>query len=112
MSGNTIRIGNTARIKHDYGEEIIVATCEDVNSSKVSGLPISFSSLENIGFISTTFSDHIEVMKDVESYLIKYNPEKKLNITIQREGETIAEISLQYIHELQNVFFDLTGIYI
>jgi hypothetical protein len=112
MTGNTIRIGNIARIKHDYGEEIIIANSEDVNSSKVSGLPISFSSLENIGFVSTTFSDHVEVMRDIESYLIKYNPEKKLNITIQYLGETIAEVSLKYIHELQNVFFDITGIYI
>ena len=107
---NTIRIGNIARIKHDYGEEIVLVTRD--NMDKVSGLPISFSSLENIGFVSTTFSDHIEVMRDIESYLIKYNPEKKLNITIQQGGETIAEISLQYIHELQNVFFDLTGMYI
>lgn len=107
---NTFRAGNIVRIKYDYGQEKVYITEETIDSPKISGLPVSISALEDIGFISTVFSDHTEIMRDIDDFLIKYNPDKKLNFTIQYFGETIAEVSIQFIHQLQNIFFDLSGL--
>lgn len=107
-------IGNIARIKHDYGYEKVIITKDNIESKEISGMPILIESLENdLGFVSTRFSDGIEVMKDIGPFIIKYrtpDSTSRFNFVIYDSLGAIAEFKVDYIHQLQNIFKTLTGL--
>lgn len=110
-------IGNIVRIKHNYGCEEVVVEENNKESleNSASGLPLSIDSLEKyFGFTSSVFSDRTEILKDIDKYLIRYYPDLdttgRFNIVIESEKGVIAAIYVPYIHQLQNMFYWLTGL--
>jgi hypothetical protein len=110
---NNFIVGNIARIKHDYGYETVIISEDNIDSKEISGLPVLIETLENnLGFVSTTFTDRIEIMKDVGQFLIKYitNNTDRFNFIIYDNLGIIAKFKIDYIHQLQNIFKALTGL--
>lgn len=107
-------IGNIARIKHNYGSETVIISKDNIDSPEITGKPILIESLESdLGFVSTVFTDKIDVMKDVGQFLIKYiTPDntERFNFIIYDNLGIIAKLKVDYIHQLQNIFKALTGL--
>lgn len=112
IDNKILRPGNLVRINHDYGFEEIIISKDNMYSS-YDGIPISIDYLEKLGFSITYFDNRggrtIEIMKDLDDILVRYNPGEVLNFTISTPSEVIAKVKVEFVHQLQNLILDITG---
>lgn len=107
---SNFRIGNVVCRKHDYGQEEVVITEDNINE-EFSGIPISVQNLVKIlGFTITTFYTDIsrpveEIMYEAGDQIIRYKPHGEFAFEI----DGIAKFNIGTIHQLQNIIQDLIG---
>jgi len=113
INAKEVRIGNW--VMHDKGngfQEIMLACAEDIclvqnHPEKFETIPLTEEWLTKFGFNRTTYNDPaLDIESDFNAE-IYYTDDHRLFLHDCDGGKIGREI--QYVHQLQNLYFALTG---
>jgi len=111
MKNTELRIGNYVEI---YGkvETIVDVLCDCVNTLNIEGahyglvnpIPLTKDWLEKFGFEKTKFESSIKTLKYEWTSIYFNNGYVEISVS----GHS-CPVSIQHVHQLQNLYFELTG---
>lgn len=107
-----LRIGNYVRPKNDNGRESKIGTVFAINNYLVSvndnNNPYDYHLLEPIQITKDILSKCNFVKREWGDTVVYYNPLMELDAYFRLNGVDY-NIEVKYLHQLQNLYFDLTG---
>ncbi len=107
-----LRIGNYVYPRNDSGKESQLGTVSAVYDRLVcvngNHSPYDYHLLEPVQITENILSKCKFVKRELDDMVVYYNPPMELDayFRLNRVG---YDVEVKYLHQLQNLFFDLTG---
>jgi len=115
MKAEELRIGNYVYPDMSYPEPVKVCPKDFINTEHLDPIPLTEEWLLKFGFEtdSITFGVFINALR-LRLFQIErsnsYNDNKnKFTVTVYQSGRSIEICRVRYVHQLQNLYFALTG---
>ena len=108
---NELRVGNLVHVGNGIYERVLEILCDSITTETkqgifdFEGIPLTPEILEKAGFILRGFYYHFpnhDIFK-LEQYKLKNS------YWLRHNTQSIDSVRINYLHQLQNLYFSLTG---
>lgn len=112
IKANELRLGNLVidKVTNTIGPVVMI---DPRDNDIYEGIPLTPEILEKAGFekhVSHSFVGGFSVHYQKDNFALEFNNEKQLEFKVcQRGANALVIANLEYLHQLQNLYFTLTG---
>ena len=109
MEARELRIGNFVEYGNDIEQITIHHLFGVLNGDDVQPIPLTEKWLLNLGFEFNEFHKNYKVKVDYYHHSIKFYQNEWVYSNDISDASCHTITSIQYVHQLQNIYFALTG---
>ncbi len=103
MTAKELRIGNWVYDEGDLENPIQIVNIQEDNTSWLKPIPLTEEWLVKLGFVSNPYQDIYAKVSDTISFVIDVDKTRGY-LELYSKG-----VDLKHVHQLQNLYFALTG---